>query len=150
MTRKNGKLIVNEFEDENMTYNPKIYGELLADTLPGIIESDAEYSRIEEIFNCLISKGEEKLSPEETRLFGLLANLLEEYESRTLEPIEKASPREILNSLMRENNLKQTDMTEIFGTQSIVSEVLNGKREITKMQAKALSEKFAMKVEAFI
>lgn len=133
-----------------MTYNSKIYGELLANALPGIIESDAEYERIEEIFNRLISKGEEKLSPEEKRLFGLLANLMEEYESRTLEPIEKASPRETLSFLMRENNLKQIDMTEIFGTQSIVSEVLNGKREITKMQAKALAERFAIKVEAFI
>ena len=133
-----------------MRYNTKIYGSLLAETLPGIIESDAEYERIETIFNDLINKGEENLTPEENRLFGLLANLLEEYESRTLEPIEDLSPREILTVLMRENNLKQTDMTDIFGTQSIVSEVLNGKREITKMQAKALSEKYKMKIEAFI
>lgn len=133
-----------------MTYNPKIYGMLLADTLPGVIESDAEYERIEQIFDNLISKGEEKMSPEENRLFGLLANLLEEYEARTLEPIPDLSPRELLASLMKTNNLKQTDMTEIFGTQSIVSEVLAGKREITKLQAKALAEKFAMKVEAFI
>jgi HTH-type transcriptional regulator/antitoxin HigA len=133
-----------------MTFNPKIYGMLLADTLPGVIESDAEYERLEEIFDKLISKGEEKLSPEENRLFGLLANLLEEYEARTLAPVPDLSPREILSFLMRENNLKQTDMTGIFGTQSIVSEVLTGKREITKLQAKALAEKFAMKIEAFI
>lgn len=131
-----------------MTYNPEIYRTLLADALPGIIESDAEYERIEKIFDNLISKKE--LSPEEDRLFGLLANLLEEYEARTIEPLPDFSPRELLASLMKENNLKQTDMTEIFGTQSIVSEVLNGKREITKMQAKALAERFAMKVEAFI
>lgn len=133
-----------------MTYNPKTYGTLLADALPGIIESDAEYDRIEEIFNKLISKGEENLSPEEDRLFGLLANLLEEYESRTLEPLPDLSPREIVTVLMRENNLKQTDMADIFGTQSVVSEVLMGKREITKQQAKKLAGKFAMKIEAFI
>ena len=133
-----------------MTYNPKIYGSLLADALPGIIESDAEYRRIEEIFNGLISQGENRLSPEESKLFGLLANLLEEYESRTLEPLEDLKPREILSFLMRENNLKQIEMTEIFGTQSIVSEVLAGKRDITKSQAKELSEKFKMKIEAFI
>jgi HTH-type transcriptional regulator/antitoxin HigA len=133
-----------------MAYNPKIYGSLLADALPGIIESDAEYERIEEIFNRLISEGEDKLSPEEKRLFGLLANLLEEYEARTLEPVEDLSPREILTVLMRENNLKQTEMIGIFGTQSIVSEVLTGRRDITKTQAKALAEKFKMKVEAFI
>lgn len=133
-----------------MTYNPKIYGSLLSDALPGIIESDVEYERIEGIFNNLISKGENKLSPEENRLFGLLANLLEEYESRSLEPIPDLSPREILTVLMRENNLRQAEMTEVFGTQSIVSEVLNGKRDITKLQAKALAEKFRVKVEAFI
>jgi HTH-type transcriptional regulator/antitoxin HigA len=133
-----------------MIYDPKMYGMLLADTLPGVIESDAEYDRIEEIFDKLISKGEEKLSPEEKRLFGLLANLLNEYEARTLEPIHGLSPRELLSVLMRENNLKQTDMTDVFGAQSVVSEVLAGKREITKSQAKSLAEKFAIKLEAFI
>ena len=133
-----------------MTHNPKTYGTLLADALPGIIESDAEYDRIEDIFDKLISKGEENLSPEENRLFGLLANLLEEYESRTLEPLPDLTPREVLTVLMRENNLRQTDVAEIFGTQSVVSEVLAGKREITKKQAKTLAGKFAMKIEAFI
>ena len=51
---------------------------------------------------------------------------------------------------MRENNLKQTDLTEIFSAQSVVSDVLAGKREITKLQAKTLAEKFKMKIEAFI
>ncbi|MFN0277648.1 MAG: type II toxin-antitoxin system HigA family antitoxin [Pyrinomonadaceae bacterium] len=137
-------------EEEAMTYNPKTYGTLLADVMPGIIESEAEYDRIEGIFNKLISKREENLSPEEKRLFGLLANVLEEYESRTLAPLPDLSPREIVTVLMRENNLKQTDMVEVFGTQSVVSEVLTGKREITKQQAKALAEKFAMRIEAFV
>lgn len=133
-----------------MTYNPKTYQALLAEALPGIIESDSEYGRVEKIFDRLISKGEENLSPEESRLFGLLANLLEEYESRTLAPIPNLSAREILTVLMKENDLKQTDMTEVFGTQSVVSEVLSGKREITKLQAKALAGRFGMKIEAFI
>lgn len=133
-----------------MTYNPKTYGTLLLDALPGIIESGEEYKRVEEIFNNLISKGEPNLSPEEKRLFGLLANLLEEYESRTLEPIPDLRPREVLTVLMKENNLRQIDMIEIFGTQSVVSEVLTGKRDITKLQAKGLAEMFAMKIEAFI
>jgi len=70
-----------------MNYNPKTYHALLAEAMPGIIESDAEYERVEKIFDSLISKGEGNLSPEESRLFGLLANLLEEYESRSLDPI---------------------------------------------------------------
>ncbi len=46
---------------------------------------------------------------------------------------------------MQENNLWQTDLADIFGTQSVVSEVLGGKREITKKQAKALAERFSLR-----
>ncbi len=63
-----------------MTFNSKIYGALLAEALPGVINSDEEYKLVEEIFNDLMNKGEDSLSPEEERLFDLLANLLEDYE----------------------------------------------------------------------
>ncbi len=131
-----------------MTYNPKKYSELLSNTLPGVIESLEEYNRIEEIFNCLMDK--ENLAPEEDKLFLLLQNLLEDYEKRRLPPLEKSSPRETLKFLIEENQLRQSDLAGIFGAQSVVSEVLKGKREITKNQAKALAEKFSLRVEAFI
>lgn len=130
-----------------MTYNPKKYSKLLGDALPGVIDSLAEYERIEEIFNNLFK---ENRSPEEDKLFNLLANLLEDYERRTLPTLEKSSPLETLKFLMAENNLRQTDLADVFGTQSVVSEVLNGKREITKNQAKALAQKFSLRLEAFV
>ena len=120
---------------------------LLSATLPGVIDSLAEYNRIEEIFNGLFK---ENRSPEEDKLFNLLANLLEDYERRTLPPLEESSPRETLKFLMAENNLRQSDLADIFGTQSVVSEVLKGKREITKNQAKALAQRFSLRLEAFI
>ncbi len=131
-----------------VAFNQELYGKLLLEILPTSIQSDEEYERIEEIFNSLFHK---TLSPEEDRLFGLLATLMEAYDKEFMDSVLiKSTPRETLAYLMRENNLKQTDMTDIFGTQSVVSEVLAGKREITKLQAKALAEKFAMKIEAFI
>ena len=130
-----------------MTYNPKKYSALLRDALPGVIDSLDEYNRIEEIFNNLFK---ENRSPEEDKLFNLLANLLEDYETRVSPPIEKSSPLETLKFLMAENNLRQTDLADIFGTQSVVSEVLKGKRGITKQQAKALAQKFSLRLEAFI
>ena len=130
-----------------MTYNPKKYSALLSATLPGVIDSLDEYNRIEEIFNGLFK---ENRLPEEDKLFNLLANLLEDYERRTLPPLEESSPRETLKFLMAENNLRQTDLADVFGTQSVVSEVLKGKREITKNQAKALAQRFSLRLEAFI
>lgn len=130
-----------------MTYNPKKYGALPSAALPGVIDSLDEYNRIEEIFNNLFK---ENRSPEEDKLFNLLANLLEDYERRALPPLEKSSPLETLKFLMEENDLRQADLAEVFGTQSVVSEVLNGKREITKNQAKALAQKFSLRLEAFV
>lgn len=149
MTKTNGRLTA-AIKERIMTaiYNKEIYGQLLLNVLPASIDSDEEYNRIENIFNDLWNR--KKLSPEEERLFNLLADLLEDYGKKAVGEIPPFTPRELLASLMKENKLKQTQMTEVFGTQSIVSEVLNGKRDITKSQAKALAEKFKMKVEAFI
>ncbi len=51
---------------------------------------------------------------------------------------------------MDENDLKQKDLEELFGSQSVVSKVLSGKRSITKVQAKKLAERFRMSTDAFI
>jgi HTH-type transcriptional regulator/antitoxin HigA len=131
-----------------MTFNKKLYGVLLTDTLPGVIDSAAEYNRVESIFENLLDK--ENRSPEEDKLFDLLANLLEEYERRTLPPLEKSSPLEVLKFLMRQNDLAQKDLNEFFGSKGTVSEVLSGKRSISKAQAKKLAERFCVSTDLFI
>jgi HTH-type transcriptional regulator/antitoxin HigA len=133
-----------------MTYNHKAYGKLLTHTLPGAITDDREYKRIETIFNGLIGKGENNFSPEEDRLFDLLADLMENYERRTLPPLEPVSPADALRFIMEQNDLRQTDLEDVFGSQGVVSKVLNGKREISKAQAKRLAERFHLSVDTFI
>lgn len=135
---------------ESIAYNAKIYGQLLSDTVPGIIGTHDEYRRIESIFNALISKGEDELSPEEGRLFELLANLLEEFERRTLPVLDDSSPAQTIRFLMAENALKQSDLADVFGSQAVVSKVLNGSRTVSKAQAKRLAERFRMSIDAFI
>ena len=132
------------------SYDPKAYGKLLAGTLPGVITSRKEYDRTESIFNGLLTKGEERLSPEESRLLALLANLLEDYERRTLKPEPLASPVDTLRFLIDQNALKQSDLEDVFGSQAAVSKVLNGHRGISKTQAKRLAERFNLSTDAFI
>lgn len=122
----------------------------MATALPAIIENDAEYTRIESIFNDLIDKGEDRLSPDEKKLFALLAKLLEDYEKETLPALESSSPVETLRFLMDENDLKQKDVIDIFGSQGVASEVLSGKREISKGQARKLADRFKVSIDLFI
>ncbi len=133
-----------------MTYNPEKYGKLLSVALPAVITNDADYERIESFFNGLMDKGENKLSPEERRLFELLAGLLESYEKRSFGDGEPVSPKDALRFLMDENNFKQMDLEDIFGSQAVVSKVLSGKRAFSKTHARRLAERFNVRADLFL
>ena len=130
-----------------MSFEKNMYGNLLMQVAPQVIDSPKEYERIEEIFAGLFKK---ERSPDEDKLFDLLANLLEDYERRTLFPLAKSDPVDTLKFLMAENDLRQSDLKDIFGSQGNVSEVLNGKREINLHHAKLLATKFNTSVNLFI
>ncbi len=132
----------------NKMFDEKKYGALLMTTLPRVIENEKELLAMEDVITQLLSKGE-KISPEEEKLLVLVSNLVENYEDENY-PIPDVSPNEVLKHLIEENNLKQKDLLKIFGSSGIASEVVNGKREISKTQAKKLAEFFNVSVELFI
>ncbi len=76
--------------------------------------------------------------------------LIEDFEEKHY-ALKAASPVEVLNELMQANNLKQKDMVDVFGTPSIVSEVLHGKRHLTTEHIRRLSSRrFRVSPEVFI
>jgi HTH-type transcriptional regulator/antitoxin HigA len=126
----------------------KTYGRLLAETLPEVIETEAQNRRMNAIADRLQSKRDR--SPEEDRLLKLIATLCMNFEEKHYNVQEGVTPAGILADLMSERGLKQSDMLPIFGSRSVVSEVLSGKRGITKTQAKALAQFFKLPVELFL
>ena len=96
----------------------------------------------------MLAKGD-KLSFEENALLELLGKLIADFEAKFYQPRE-ASPQEVLLELMNARGLKQKDLAEVLGSKSRVSEVISGKREITKTQAKAIANFFNVSAELFI
>ncbi len=129
----------------------KKYGMLLAETLPGIIETEEENERALEFVNRLMSKSEGNLSPEENSLLRLLVRLIEDFEEKAYPEVGSSStPRDVLAFLMEQQELKQKDLVDIFSSSGTISQVLNGGREISKAQAKALGARFKVSAELFI
>ena len=125
----------------------KSYGQLLRRTLPHVIHSDDEHQRLT---NELMRLDEaEDPTREEKELAELLTVLIEEYEERRY-PIGRADPRGVLQHLMEARNLSQKDLWKVFGSKGIASEVLNGKRSISKTHAKKLAQFFHVSPEVFI
>src|SRR5438067_7497345 len=122
------------------------YSDLLARALPSMIHSEKENERCLAMLENLDQKG--KLSPAEQRLAELLTLLIEDFEEKVY-ALKPANPAEILNELIEANSLKQKDLVDVFGTPSIVSEVLNGKRRLTIEHIKKLSRRFHLSPEVF-
>jgi HTH-type transcriptional regulator/antitoxin HigA len=123
------------------------YAALLARTLPAVIHSEKENERCIALLEALDGKAE-KLTAAERRLAELLTVLIENFEEKTY-ALKRARPVEILRELMDANELKQKDMVEIFGTPSIVSEVLREKRGLTIAHIRRLSQRFHVSPEVF-
>jgi HTH-type transcriptional regulator / antitoxin HigA len=82
------------------------------------------------------------------QLMETLGNLIQEYENENyIQP--NTEPLQVLKFLMEENNLSQKDLPEL-GSQGVISEILNGKRELNLRQIKVLAERFKISPSALI
>ena len=135
-------------ETMNATAVRSEYAALLSSTLPAVIRSEAENERCIRRLEELDRKGT-RMSAAERRMADLLTLLIEDFEEKHY-ALQTASPVEVLQELIRANDLKQKDLLDVFGTPSIVSEVLNGKRQLTTEHIRRLSRRFHVSPEVFI
>jgi HTH-type transcriptional regulator / antitoxin HigA len=124
------------------------YASLLRNTLPAVIRTEAENERHIAMLEELDRKGT-RMSAAERRVAELLTLLIENFEEKHY-AFETSSPVDVLKELMLANDLKQKDLLDVFGTPSIVSEVLHGKRQLTTEHIRRLSRRFQVSPEVFI
>jgi HTH-type transcriptional regulator/antitoxin HigA len=92
--------------------------------------------------------GKDRPSSDEEKYAKVLITLIEAYEEEH-HAIPEAAPVEVLRALMEASGLRQKDLAAILGTESIVSEVLRGKRELNKGQIEKLSKRFRVSPAVF-
>jgi HTH-type transcriptional regulator/antitoxin HigA len=125
------------------------YGRLLARAVPKVIKNEEENERALAVVESLMENGEENMTPEEDALLDLLTGLIHDFEQKAY-PIPKSEPHEIVAFLMEQRGLTPKDLWPVVGSKSRVSEILAGKRAMTKEQAKKLAEFFHVGAELFI
>jgi HTH-type transcriptional regulator/antitoxin HigA len=118
-------------------------------TPPKVIETEAENKAALAIVEKLILKGDDKRSPEEEAALDLLATLIEQFEEKAY-PLPSGDPVGALKLMMESHKLKAINLSDIFGSRGRTSEVLSGKRSISKEQAKRLEERFKVSPAVFI
>ena len=126
--------------------NKQAYGQLLSETLPHVIHTEEENDHYIAALEALHNHG--RLTPEQEQLSQLLTLLIEDFEEKHYQ-LQPTTAIETVRELMHANGLKQADMTDVFGTSSVASEVLNGKRELSKAHIQKLTERFHVSPELF-
>ena len=129
--------------------NVQRYGRLLAKAAPAVIKTEAENERMLEKIEALMDKGERR-SPEEDALLELMAKLVADFEAAAYS-VGESTPGELLAFMMEKRGLRQTDLLPVLGcSKSFMSEMVSGRREISKANAKKLAAFFNKPVDMFI
>lgn len=115
-------------------------------SMPVPITSERQHAEYLSVLDQLASKGE--LTRDEDKYAQVLMMLIEAYEEEK-HSIPEASPVDVLRTLMEANGLRQKDLASIFGSESVVSEVLSGKREINRNHIERLSKRFHVSPAVF-
>jgi HTH-type transcriptional regulator / antitoxin HigA len=133
-----------------LTFNRKQYAQLLTKYQPKVIETEQEYRQALTVVEYFVFKKERTL--EELALYDLALMLVKDYESKIcpMDDWRSQSPTKMLQYLLESSGKKQSDLVGIIGSSGIVSEVVNGKRSISKSQAKKLGEIFQVSPSLFI
>jgi len=117
-------------------------------------KNDKEYEYKLDLMNELINLD----LPDEhpiSSFIDLLGDLIDDYEKSNFEEVQNlekisASSIEKIKHLMDEYNLRQKDLIDIMGSQGYVSDILNGKRDLSLKHIKGLAKKFNIDAKSLV
>lgn len=110
-----------------------------------VIENDADHSKAKALVGKLMGSD----NPSDSARMAAQARLIEAYE-RARWPRRVSSVPEILAYLLDQHGLERADLVPLLGTASRVSEVLNGRRELSMTMVKRLRERFHISADVLI
>lgn len=112
-------------------------------------QNEDDYEKLSNLLDKLLDIVGDNESHELIGLVDIISHMISTYDDEHAYPFTNASSIDSLKYLMREHNLKQSDLTEI-GSQGVVSEVLNGKRQLNLSQIKKLAKRFHVTIDTFV
>ncbi len=112
------------------------------------VRSEADYQHALATLEVLLEAvGDDETHPL-AEVLDYLADRVKSYEDVHC-AIPEAEPRAVLQFLMAQHGLKQSDLADC-APQSRISEILSGERAVSKALAKRLAARFRVPVEVFL
>ena len=110
-----------------------------------IIENDNDHAQAKALIDELMGSED---AADRARMMAQ-ARLIEAFE-RSRWPRRRVTLPDLLTYLMDQHGLSRADLVPLLGTASRVSEVLNGKRELSMSMVRKLRERFQISADLLI
>lgn len=110
-----------------------------------IIEDDQDHAQAKALIEKLMGSDEAA----DLARMAAQARLIEVYE-RARWPRRPPTLPDLLNYLMEQHGLTRADLVPLLGTASRVSEVLNGKRDLSMSMVRNVRERFQISADLLI
>lgn len=151
MTRE--RLKPYEIQIRSLTHHTDLYGWLAKNIPIEPIRNAKMHSVYSKVVESLMELIEGEQVPEvETRelrkYISILAPFVERFERKNY-PIRSATAENVLEFLMEQHELNQDDLADDLGGQSVVSDIIRGKRKLTREHIEQLSKRFHISPAAF-
>ncbi len=112
------------------------------------VKTEEEHARAVALIDVLLDTVRDDENHPLAEVLDYLAAQVEAYEADHVD-IPEAEPKEVLRFLMEQHGLKQSDLTDC-APQSRISDILAGRRDISKETAKKLAQRFHVSVDVFL
>ena len=112
------------------------------------ITSESGYAAAADRLNQLLDAGGADQHNELAGLVEALGQMIHAYEQQR-HALPEVPPRDVLRYLMDDHGLSQTDLADV-ASQGTISDILAGRRGISKALAKKLAGRFGVSVAVFV
>jgi HTH-type transcriptional regulator/antitoxin HigA len=113
------------------------------------IPTEREMKHAQQILDHYV--GRDDLTPGQRDYVAALAHFAADFERRTAAArFRRLKPIDLLKHLLRENGMNTADLGAVLGSRGLASEVLNGKRGLSKTLIGKLSRRFNVDPSLFL
>ena len=113
------------------------------------LRDDQDYDRAAAMLDRLVVRID--LTPGETDYMDALTLFVEAYDDEHHNPDDAdLSPLDMLKFLLEQHGMNTSQLGEVLGSKGVASEVLNGKRQLSKSHIAKLSVRFGVEPGVFL
>jgi HTH-type transcriptional regulator / antitoxin HigA len=114
------------------------------------IRTKREYVAATKVMDSLAIRGEDGLDQDELDYLEVLTNLVETYDQQYCPEIDDGTPLDRLKILLEHSGMSTADLGRVLGSSGLASQIVLGRRQLSKTHIRILSRHFKLDANYFL